>query len=240
MATGDYAAPLTDLRFALDEIAGLGELTTFDAFAHVTPDLVDAVLESAGRLAGEVLAPLNRSGDLAGSRLENGVVRTPDGFKDAYARYVEGGWGAIAVAPEHGGQGLPQAVATAVAEMWSSANMAFALCPVLTVSAVELLLAYGTEEQRRLYLDKLVSGAWTGAMNLTEPQAGSDLGALRTRAVPEGDHYRLYGQKIFITYGEHDFTPNIVHLVLARLPGGASGSRASTRCTMLDVRSCSP
>ena len=224
MASGEYVAPLAELRFALDEIAGLGELMRLDAYAHVTPDLVDAVLESAARLAGEVMAPLNRSGDIAGATLENGIVRTPAGFKEAYARYVEGGWNAIAAAPGHGGQGLPQAVATAVAEMWSSANMAFALCPILTISAIDLLLGYGTVEQKRLYLDKLVSGAWTGAMDLTEPQAGSDLGALRTRAVPEGDHYRLYGQKIFITYGEHDWTPNIVHLVLARLPDAPEGS----------------
>jgi 3-(methylsulfanyl)propanoyl-CoA dehydrogenase len=225
MANGNYAAPLAEQRFALDAVAGLDALLRLDAFAHVTPDLVDAALEGAGRLAGEVMAPLNRCGDIAGARLENGVVRTPAGFKEAYQRYVEGGWNAIAVAPEHGGQGMPQAVATAVAEMWSSANVAFALCPILTVSAVDLLLEHGTAAQKRLYLDQLVSGAWTGAMNLTEPQAGSDLGALRTRAVPEGDHYRLFGQKIFITYGEHDFTPNIVHLVLARLPDAPAGSR---------------
>ena len=139
--------------------------------------------------------------------------------------YVEGGWNAIALDAEHGGQGLPQALATAVSEMWSSANTSFALCPILTMSAVELLAAHGTAEQRRLYLPKLVTGEWTGTMNLTEPQAGSDLGALRTRAVPEGDHFRITGQKIFITYGEHDLTDNIVHLVLARLPDAPAGSR---------------
>ena len=158
--------------------------------------------------------------------LENGVVRTPNGISsEAYAQYVEGGWNEIALDEEHGGQGLPQALATAVSEMWSSANTSFALCPTLTMSAVELLIAHGTAEQKRLYLPKLATGEWTGAMNLTEPQAGSDLGALRTRAVPEGDHYRITGQKIFITYGEHDFTPNIVHLVLARLPDAPAGSR---------------
>jgi alkylation response protein AidB-like acyl-CoA dehydrogenase len=225
MDAAGYTAPLQEMRFALDTLAGLPQLARLDAFAHATPDLVEAVLEGAGKLAGEVMAPLNRAGDIAGAVLENGVVRTPAGFKDAYAQYVEGGWNAIAVPEAHGGQGLPQAVATAVNEMWSSANMALALCPILTASAVELLLSYGTEEQRRLYLDKLVTGEWTGAMNLTEPQAGSDLGALRTRAVPEGDHYRITGQKIFITYGEHDWTPNIVHLVLARLPDAPAGSR---------------
>ncbi|HXQ50563.1 MAG TPA: acyl-CoA dehydrogenase [Stellaceae bacterium] len=221
----DYAAPIADMRFALDEIAGLGALARLGAYAQVTPDLVDAVLEGAATLAGEGLAPLNRSGDVEGCVLENGVVRTPNGFKDAYARYVEGGWNAIACDEDMGGQGLPRALATAVAEMWSSANMSFALCPMLTLSAVDLLGAYGTAEQKRLYLAKLASGEWTGAMNLTEPQAGSDLGALRARAVPDGDHFRVTGQKIFITYGEHDFTPNIVHLVLARLPDAPAGSQ---------------
>ena len=226
-----YAAPLADMRFALAEIAGLDGLD---------PGLVDAVLEGAAELAGGVLAPLNHSGDIEGCVLENGVVRTPKGFRDAYAQWVAGGWGAIAGDPGHGGQGLPHAIAAAVAEMWSSANASFALCPTLTMSAVELLVAHGSAEQKRLYLPKLMTGEWTGAMNLTEPQAGSDLGALRTRAVPDGDHFRITGQKIFITYGEHDLTSNIVHLVLARLPDAPPGSRARTRCTMLGVKSCSP
>ena len=221
----DYAAPLAEMRFVLDEIAELPALTKLDAFAQVTPDLVDAVLEGAQKLAGEVLAPLNRPGDIAGCVLENGIVRTPKGFREAYAQYVEGGWNEIALDEEQGGQGLPQALATAVSEMWSSANTSFALCPTLTMSAVELLIAHGTVEQKRIYLPKLATGEWTGAMNLTEPQAGSDLAALRTRAQPEGDHFRITGQKIFITYGEHDFTPNIVHLVLARLPDAPAGSR---------------
>jgi len=221
----DYAAPLAEMRFVLDEIAELPALTKLDAFAQVTPDLVDAVLDGAQKLAGEVLAPLNRSGDIAGCVLENGIVRTPKGFREAYAQYVEGGWNEIALDEEQGGQGLPQALATAVSEMWSSANTSFALCPTLTMSAVELLIAHGTVEQKRIYLPKLATGEWTGAMNLTEPQAGSDLAALRTRAQPEGDHFRITGQKIFITYGEHDFTPNIVHLVLARLPDAPAGSR---------------
>jgi alkylation response protein AidB-like acyl-CoA dehydrogenase len=213
------------MRFALAEIAGFADIGRLPGFEQATPDLVDAVLEEAGKLAGSVLSPLNRVGDLQGSRLENGVVRTPDGFKEAYARYVEGGWNALAFPPEHGGQGLPMTLSTAVCEMWTSANMAFNLCPMLGIGAVELLLTYGTDEQKALYLDKLVSGEWTGTMNLTEPQAGSDVGALRTKAVREGDHYRITGTKIFITYGDHDWAPNIIHLVLARLPDAPAGSR---------------
>ena len=221
----DYAAPLADMRFQLAEIAGIGEIAGLPGCEHATPDLVDAVLEEAAKLAGEVLAPLNRTGDQQGSRLENGVVRTPEGFKEAYARYVEGGWNALPFAPEHGGQGLPMALATAVLEMWNAANMGFALCPLLNVGAVEALTAHGSAEQQRLFLPKLISGEWTGTMNLTEPQAGSDVGALRTRALRDGDHYRITGQKIFITYGEHDMAENIVHLVLARLPDAPPGTK---------------
>ncbi|HXY99853.1 MAG TPA: acyl-CoA dehydrogenase [Stellaceae bacterium] len=221
----DYAAPIADMRFQLTEIAGLGEIATLPGCEQATPDLVDAVLEEAGKLAGDVLAPINYSGNLQGSKLENGIVRTPDGFKEAYAHYVAGGWNALAFAPEHGGQGLPLALATAVQEMWNSANLGFGLCPLLNVGAVEALSAHGTPEQQRLYLPKMVSGEWTGTMNLTEPQAGSDVGALRTRAVREGDRYRITGQKIFITYGEHDMAENICHLVLARLPDAPPGTR---------------
>ncbi len=221
----DYTAPLADMRFALTEIAGIGEIATLPGCEQASEDLVDAVLEEAGKLAGGVLAPLNRVGDQQGSVLENGVVRTPDGFKEAYRHYVEGGWNALPFAPEHGGQGLPIAIATAVAEMWNSANMGFALCPLLNIGAVEALTAHGSPEQQRLYLPKLISGEWTGTMNLTEPQAGSDVGALRSRAVRAGDHYRITGQKIFITYGEHDMADNIVHLVLARLPDAPPGTR---------------
>jgi 3-(methylthio)propanoyl-CoA dehydrogenase len=221
----EYAAPLADMRFALAEIAGLAEIASLPGCEQATSDLVDAILEEAGKLAGEVVSPLNRVGDRQPSRLENGIVRTPPGFKEAYARYVEGGWNALPFAADHGGQGLPLALATAVFEMWSSASMAFALCPVVTVGAVEALSAHGTEEQKRLYLPKLVSGEWTGTMNLTEPQAGSDVGGLRTRAIPEGGRYRITGQKIFITYGDHDMAANIVHLVLARLPGAPAGTK---------------
>jgi len=221
----DYAAPLADMRFALSEIAGIGEIAGLPGCEQATSDVVDAVLEEAGKLAGDILAPLNRTGDRQASRLENGIVRTPDGFKEAYAKYVEGGWNALPFPAEHGGQDLPMALSTAVLEMWNSANMGFALCPLLNVGAVEALAAHGTKEQQRLYLPRLISGEWTGTMNLTEPQAGSDVGALRTRAVRDGDSYRITGQKIFITYGEHDMAENIVHLVLARLPDAPPGTR---------------
>src|SRR5690348_5408338 len=213
------------MRFALTEIAGVDEIARLPGCEQATPDLVDAVLEEAGKLAGGVLAPLNRGGDQQGSTLENGVVRTPEGFKEAYRHYVEGGWNALPFAAEHGGQGLPMVLATAVLEMWNSANMGFALCPLLNVGAVEALTAHGSPELQRLYLPKLISGEWTGTMNLTEPQAGSDVGALRTRAIKKGDHYEITGQKIFITYSDHDMAANIVHMVLARLPDAPAGTR---------------
>src|SRR6516165_9143449 len=225
-----YSAPLADMRFILKEVAGFDELARLPGYEAASSDLVEAILDEAARLAGNVLAPLNQPGDQTGSVLENGVVRTPPGFREAYARYVEGGWNGLSFDPEYGGQGMPLALAIPVAEMWNSACMSFALCPLLTVGAVELLTAHGSEEQKQRYLAKLVSGEWTGTMNLTEPQAGSDLGALRTRAVPArnarwGEHYRLTGQKIFITYGDHDLAPNIIHMVLARTPEAPPGSR---------------
>jgi 3-(methylthio)propanoyl-CoA dehydrogenase len=225
-----YAAPLADMRFVLEEAAELDELAQLPGYEAASSDLVEAILGEAAKLAGNELAPLNQPADRAGSILENGVVRTPSGFREAYARYVEGGWNGLAFDPEYGGQGLPLALAIPVAEMWNSACMSFALCPLLTVGAVELLTAHGSEEQKQRYLEKLVSGEWTGTMNLTEPQAGSDLGALRTRAVPAHDarwgaHYRLTGQKIFITYGDHDLASNIIHMVLARTPEAPPGSR---------------
>ena len=221
----DYAAPLADMRFALNEISGLAEIAGLPGCEQAAPELVDQVLDEAAKLAGGVIAPLNAVGDREPSRLENGVVRTPKGFSEAYRNYVEGGWNSLPFDPEYGGQGLPQVVATAVLEMWTSANLSFSLCPMLTVGAVELLQAHGSPEQKRLYLGKMISGEWTGTMNLTEPQAGSDVGALRTRAVKKGDHYEITGQKIFITYGEHDMAENIVHMVLARLPDAPAGTR---------------
>jgi 3-(methylthio)propanoyl-CoA dehydrogenase len=218
-----YTAPLDEMRFALDAVAGLNEIVALPGFETASPDVVDAVLEAAAKFAGAVLAPLNPIGDRHPSRLENGVVRTPPGFKEAYQEYVAGGWNALALPVSAGGQGLPLAVGIAALEMWTSANLAFALCPTLTASAAELIITHGTLEQRRLYLDKLASGEWNGTMNLTEPQAGSDVGALRMRAVKDGERYRLTGQKIFITYGDHDLTANIVHMVLARTPNAPPG-----------------
>jgi alkylation response protein AidB-like acyl-CoA dehydrogenase len=223
MAT--YTPPLDDMRFVLNHVVDLAAIGRLPGYEAATPDLVDHVLEAAGKFAAGELAPLNQSGDRQPARLENGVVRTPDGFKEAYAAFVAGGWNGLPF-PEHcGGQGLPWTVATAVGELWHSANMAFGLCPILTQAGVELLLRCGTDEQRERYLKKLVSGEWTGTMCLTEPHAGSDVGALRTRAERDGEHYRIRGAKIFITFGEHDYTDNIIHMVLARLPDAPSGTR---------------
>jgi alkylation response protein AidB-like acyl-CoA dehydrogenase len=218
-----YAAPLADMRFVLSEIANLEEIATLPGHEDMGTDLVDAILDQASRFAGEVLAPLNVVGDRQGCVFENGLVRTPDGFKEAYAAFVEGGWNSVSASPQYGGQGLPAVVATAISEMWSAANMAFALCPLLTRAVAEMLEGHGSESVRNTYLPKLVSGEWTGTMNLTEPQAGSDLALIRTRAVRHGDHYRLSGQKIFLTYGEHDIASNIIHMVLARTPGSPPG-----------------
>ncbi|MDJ0946603.1 MAG: acyl-CoA dehydrogenase [Kiloniellales bacterium] len=221
----DYAAPIADMRFVLNEIVGLGEIAELPGYEEATPDLVDAVLEEAGKLAAEQLAPLNHSGDREGAVYENGVVRAPGGFKAAYRHYVEGGWNAVPFEPDYGGQGLPWALTSALQEMWNASNMSFALNPLLTQGAVELLQSHGSEAQKAAYLPKLISGAWTGTMNLTESQAGSDVGALKTRAVAQGDHYLISGQKIYITWGEHDLTDNIIHMVLARTPEAPAGTR---------------
>ncbi len=225
-----YAAPVAEMRFVLEEVAGIDAIAALPGYQTADPDLVEAVLGEAAKFAAAELAPLNQPADRSGSVLENGIVRTPAGFREAYASYVEGGWGGVAADPEYGGQGLPLTLATPITEMWNSACMAFALCPLLTFAAIELLQAYGSDAQKRLYLGRLVSGEWAGTMNLTEPQAGSDLGAITTRAVPAcapqwGDHYLITGQKIFITYGDHDLASNIVHAVLARTPAAPPGSR---------------
>ncbi|HYH40804.1 MAG TPA: acyl-CoA dehydrogenase [Burkholderiales bacterium] len=218
-----YHAPIKDLQFVLRELAGLEGILALPGWEEVTPDVIDAVLEEAGRFAREVLDPLNRTGDVQGARFEAGVVRAPDGYVDAYRRFVDAGWNSLTGDPANGGQGLPQAVASAVQEMWNSANMAFCLAPMLTSGVVEAMKVHATPEQQATFLDKLTTGAWTGTMNLTEPQAGSDLSAVRTQATPEGDRYRLRGTKIFITWGEHDMSENIVHLVLARTPDAPEG-----------------
>ena len=218
-----YAAPLADMRFVMRELAGLDAVAALPGCADATPDLVDAILEEAAKFGGEVLAPLNQSGDRQGCVFENGVVRTPDGFADAYARFVDGGWNGVPFDPEYGGQGLPWLVSTAVSEIWQAANMAFSVCPMLNQGAVELISAHGTAEHKALFLPKMISGEWSGAMALTESQAGSDLAQVRTKAVPDGDHYRVRGQKIFITFGEHDLARNIIHMVLARIEGAPAG-----------------
>ncbi|HEV7369773.1 acyl-CoA dehydrogenase [Arenibaculum sp.] len=219
-----YAAPVKDMRFVLANVVGFDRIAALPGYEAAAPDLVDAALDEAAKLAAEVVAPLNRIGDIQGSVLENGVVRTPDGFRDAYRRYVDGGWNSVPFEPDYGGQGLPWVLATAFHEMWQSACMSFSLCPLLNLGAVELLTAHGSEEQKLAYLPKMISGEWTGTMNLTEPQAGSDLAQIRARAERASDGtYRIFGQKIYISFGEHDLTDNIVHLVLARLPDAPAG-----------------
>ncbi|MEP7062124.1 MAG: acyl-CoA dehydrogenase [Betaproteobacteria bacterium] len=220
-----YRAPLADMSFVMNELAGLDQVAQLPGFEEATSDTVAAILEEASKFATDVLDPLNQSGDREGAvRLPDGSVKTPAGFKDAYAKFAANGWNGLTKNPEFGGQGLPQLVATPVEEMWHSSNMAFDLCPLLTQGAIEAIELAGTPSMKAKFLPKMVSGEWTGTMNLTEPQAGSDLAAVRTRAVPQQDGtYKLFGQKIFITYGEHDYTDNIVHLVLARLPDAPPG-----------------
>ncbi len=221
-----YSPPIAEQRFVLETIAGLAALAALPQFANATPDIVEAILEEAGKLAANVFAPLNAIGDKTHARLDDGVVTLPPGFAEAYARYVEGGWAGLGVAESHGGQGMPFVLAVAVQEQLTSANMAFALCMMLSAGAIEALAAHASAELQDRYLSKLVSGEWTGTMNLTEPQAGSDVGALKSRADPVGDGtYRIKGTKIFITWGEHDAADNIVHLVLARLPDAPPGTK---------------
>jgi len=219
-----YTAPIRDMQFVLRELADLDAVAALPGCEDASPDVVDAILEEANKFASGVIAPLNWTGDQEGATWDNGEVRTATGWKEAYKQFAEAGWTALACEPEFGGQGLPKLVSTAVMEMWKSANMAFSLCPMLTNGAIESIKLRGTDEQKAQYLHKMVSGEWTGTMNLTEPSAGSDLAAVRTRAVPQGDGtYKIFGQKIFITYGEHDMTDNIIHLVLARLPDAPEG-----------------
>ena len=218
-----YHAPLKDLQFVLHDLIGDADLQACRELGDYSADLADSVLAEAGRFAESVLDPLYRTGDRDGAKWTPQGVVTPPGYKEAYSQFVEGGWPSLAHTPEFGGQGMPRVLAAAVEEIWTSANCAFKLCPMLTNSAIDALEQVGTPAQQQAYLPKLISGEWAGTMNLTEPQAGSDLAQVRMRAVPEGSHYRLFGQKIFITYGEHDFTANIVHLALARIDGAPSG-----------------
>jgi len=221
-----YRAPVNDILLALNHGAGLKAAVEAGHYGDFDPDITAAVLEEAGKIASDVLAPLNRVGDQNGVKLADNKVTTAPGWPEAYRRWIEGGWNAVSGPEAFGGQGLPLAINAACTEIWSAANMAFGLCPLLTLSAIEALDAHGSDELKRIYLAKLISGEWTGTMQLTEPQAGSDVGALRTRADRADDGtYRIKGSKIFITYGDHDMTDNIVHFVLARLPDAPAGTK---------------
>ncbi|HRD33391.1 MAG TPA: acyl-CoA dehydrogenase family protein [Rhodocyclaceae bacterium] len=220
----NYVAPVKDMLFAMNELAGLAEISALPGNEEVSVDLVETILDEAGKFASEVLAPINASGDKEGNTWADGVVSTASGFKEAYASFCETGWNGMPAAVEFGGQGLPVTVSTAVLEMWKSANMSFSLCQMLTLGAVEAIAHHASDELKQIYLPNMVAGTWTGTMNLTEPQAGSDLAAVRSKAEPRGDgSYAVSGTKIFITWGEHDMAENIIHLVLARLPDAPPG-----------------
>ena len=220
-----YSAPLEDMRFVLNHVVGLNEITKLPGFEGIDKNLTDQILEEAGKFSSNILAPLNHIGDTKGAQIENGVVRPVEGFGNAYKQWAHAGWNSSPFDAVHGGQGLPWTLTTALWEMWDSANMAFSLCPLLTQAAIDALERHASNEQKETYLEKLVSGEWTGTMNLTEPQSGTDLGTIRTSSIKEGNHYRIKGQKIYITWGDHDMTENIIHLVLARSPDGPPGSR---------------
>ena len=221
-----YRPPIRDIRFALREIAGLDEDIERGLFGDLSSDLVDAVLDEAGKFAAEEIDPLNKIGDEQGSVLENGKVRLPDGWGEVYTAWTQAGWGGLPGPEKFGGQNLPNSIAMAVDEMWNAASVSFSLCPLLTQGSVEAIHLHGSKQLQDTYLEKLVSGEWTGTMNLTEPQAGTDLGLIRTKAEPSDDgSYKITGTKIFITYGDHEMTENIIHLVLARLPDAPDGTR---------------
>mgnify|MGYP001203250890 CR=1 FL=1 len=220
-----YSAPLGDMRFVLNHLVDLKRLAEVEAFKMVTPELMDQVLEEAAKFAEDVVAPLNQVGDRQGVSLENGVVRMPEGFAQCYQQYVNAGWPAVCGDTDYGGQGLPWTLSIALSEIWQAANMSLANAWMLTQGAVEAIQAHGTSEQKATYLPKLISGEWSGTMNLTEPNAGSDVGALRTSAVRSNGAWKITGTKIFITHGDQDMTENVVHLVLARTPDGPEGTR---------------
>jgi alkylation response protein AidB-like acyl-CoA dehydrogenase len=221
-----YQAPVDDIMHALKTAAGLDDMISGGVLDGVDEDTIRAVIEEAGKFGAEILDPLYMPGDRAGSKLVDGKVVTPPGWKEAYKQFADGGWGALAASEEWGGQNLPQVVSTAAGEIWNAANLAFGLCPLLTFGAIDAIEAQGSEELKKTYLPKMVTGEWTGTMNLTEPHAGSDLGQLKTRAEKQPDgSYRIFGTKIFITYGDHEMTDNIIHLVLARLPDAPPGTR---------------
>jgi len=219
----DYKAPVLDIGFVLDAHVGMSGIAALPGFEEATPDLVEAILEGSAKLTEQAIAPLNWSGDQQGARVEERQVVQAEGFRDAYWQYVEGGWNSLPFDPDYGGQGLPVVLATAVQEMIQAANLSFSLCPLLTQGAIDAISLHASQELKARYLPKMVSGEWTGTMNLTESQAGSDLAVVRTRAEPKDDHYLLFGQKIFITWGDHAMTDNVIHLVLARLPEAPPG-----------------
>ncbi len=219
----EYKHPLTDAEFALNEVVGFDALCAENGFDEINAELASVILTEAGKFGTGVLSPLNVVGDTQGVKLTEKGVEETAGFKDAYQQFAEGGWNSLIADEAYEGQGLPNVLGTAVGEIWQSANMAFALCPLLTQGAVEAIAHHGSDELKQTYLPKMVSGEWTGTMNLTEPDAGTDLAAVKTRAVPNGDHYLVTGQKIFITWGDHQMTDNTIHLVLARLPDAPAG-----------------
>lgn len=221
----EYNAPLKDMNFVIRDLAGLDRLLQMPDFESIDEDVVDQVLEESGRFSREVLGPLNIPGDHAGCRVEDRKLILPDGFAEAYQAFAEGGWQALASSPEYDGMGLPETVAAAAMEMWQSANLALSLCPLLTSGAIAAVDAHASDELKQIYLPKMVSGTWTGTMNLSEPQAGSDLAAVKVKAVRDGDHYRIIGTKIFITWGDQEFSENVIHLVLARLQDAPDGVR---------------
>ena len=218
-----YKAPLKEMQFAIEELSELSALAGLPGYEDADKDLVDAILEQSGQFAEEVISPLNKSGDQHGTFIENGKVVSPPGFIEAFQQFAENGWLSLKQPTEYDGQGMPYLLHSAVTEMWNSANIALALCPLLTSGAIESIYAHASESLKQQYLRKMISGDWTGTMNLTEPHAGTDLAAVRTRATREGENYRISGQKIYITWGEHEMTENIVHLVLARLPDAPEG-----------------
>ena len=219
----NYYAPTEDMSFVIQELGDLEGISRMPGFEEATPDILEAILEQSAELTSELVAPTNRIGDIKGTYVENRQVYVPEEFKEVYNQYREGGWGGLSEHEEFGGQGLPQIVGIPVEEMWQSANLAFTLCPFLSKGAGRVIALHANQEMKNTYLPNLYSGEWTATMDLTEPQAGSDLAAITARAVPEGDHYLISGQKIFITWGDHDLVDNILHLVLARLPDAPPG-----------------
>ena len=219
----DYIAPLKDMNFVINELAGLDEVNKLPGFEHATDDLLEPILEEASRFAREVLGPTNVIGDQQGCSVDNGVVKVPSEFTDAYQLFAEGGWQGLDCPQAYDGMGLPALIGSATTEMWATANLALSLCPMLTSGAIDTVELHATDELKQLYLPKMVSGEWTATMDLTEPQAGSDLAKIRVQAVPDGDHYKVSGTKIFITWGDHEMAENVVHLVLARLPDAPEG-----------------